>query len=92
MVPNSCGNSGHGLPWVGTHLKGAAGQGQQVGTYVQRGQWRLDVLKEKRGAGNPQWLSWDLLFEGFSNLRETAVVVELFGSKDGKMPSEDITK
>lgn len=31
MVPNSRGNSGHSLPWVGTHLKGAAGQGQQVG-------------------------------------------------------------
>lgn len=32
MVPNSHGNSGHGIPWVGTHLKGAPGQGQQIGT------------------------------------------------------------
>lgn len=35
---------------------------------------------------------WDLLFEVFSNLSEIAVVVELFGSKDWKMPSKDVTK
>lgn len=31
MVPNSRENSGHGLPWVGTYLNGAAGQEPQVG-------------------------------------------------------------
>lgn len=89
MVPNSRGNSGHGLPWVGIHLKGAAGQGQQVGMSKEASG---DLMcKTKREAGNPRWLC-GTSFLKFFLIYLKLLLVELFGTKVWKTPSKDVTK
>lgn len=55
--PTAVETHGHGLPWVGTHLKGATGQGQQVGTYKEasgdlmckRKKEKLEILNDSVG-------------------------------------------